>query len=430
MRLKYDKFFSILLFFIVLILIFTNGNKLIASTELTFYQTTLLNDFGVSIYYDHIQDLYIFTNNNNDEQILVDSSGLCIYKYTIVNLTKKLVVINQKLIVPEQLVFSFYKSFFIPIKNLSIYEFWYNQYKDNLEKNNKNDLQNDTKNDTKEEETKQEDKTHQKEEIEIEDQEEDDDSTQVQKDINAYYSYAQAKMVDFKVISFIILDAGHGGDDPGAVKGNLYEKDLTLKAVLGIKKVLEKKFPFLQIYLTRDKDVKVTLENRVKFANKYLTETKTGIFISIHANANPYSSKKSGIEVYYLDYDVIDEKIKDLVKYENKEVGESVLSIIINRLLNEQLIYESSKLANFCFESIKEGIKQIPAIFYKGAPFYVLAYSEMPAILVEMGYITNPNDVKIMNSDSFIDSLALALSKGIEKFIKEYTISEGFKKVQ
>ena len=144
----------------------------------------------------------------------------------------------------------------------------------------------------------------------------------------------------------------------------------------------------------------------------------------------PYSSKKSGLEIYYLDYDVVDEKIKDLVKYENKEVGDTFLGTIINRLLNEQLIFESQKLASFLFSDFKSSIKELQVSFIRGAPFYVLAYTEMPSVLIEMGYITNPNDLNVMQSDKFIESFAVSVSSGIEQFIKEYTISEGFKKIQ
>ncbi len=441
-------YFEFFLFFLILFLFFPSN--LSASTNLTFFHTTLYEDFGISISYDYIMDTYTFSKSGINENLLFDSSGICFYKYNVVNVSKKIIPINGKLIIPEQLIFSLYNIFFIPIKNKQIYDSWYLEYKKNLESND---------NTIKKEEEKKEDKINKEEEqtdkkdTDIKDNKENNDdkkdnktdednknqgdlkneqdnSTPVQKEKETFYSYAQAKMVDFKVISFIVIDAGHGGDDPGAIGSNVYEKDINLKAALKLKSILSAKFPYLSIYLTREKDTKLTLEERVKLANKYLAETKTGIFISLHSNANPYSNKKSGIEVYYLDYDIIDEKIKDLVKYENKEVGESLLNNIINRLLNEQLIFESSKLASYCFNNIKNNVKDINASFVKGAPFYVLAYSEMPAILIEMGYITNPNDVKIMLSDNYINLLGYSISLGIEQFIKEYTISEGFKKIQ
>ncbi|MCR4421058.1 MAG: N-acetylmuramoyl-L-alanine amidase [Exilispira sp.] len=435
-------------FFLIIFLLFSVN--LSASINLTFFNTTLYEDFGISISYDHIIDTYSFSKKGTNEILTFDSSGICFYKYNVINVSKKIVPINGKLIIPQQLIYSLYNVFFIPIKNKQIYDDWYLEYKKNLEKNdnelkkdqekkeeeivkeeNKTDKKdNDNKDNNEEKKDIQTDKTDEEKKNQEDKKNEQDNSTPIQKEKETFYSYAQAKMVDFKVISFIVIDAGHGGEDPGAVGSNVYEKDINLKVALKLKNILNSKFPYLSIYLTREKDIKLTLEERVKLANKNLSETKTGIFISLHANANPYSSKKSGIEVYYLDYDIIDEKIKDLVKYENKEVGESLLNNIINRLLNEQLIFESSKLATYCFNNIKNNVKDINASFVKGAPFYVLAYSEMPAILIEMGYITNPNDVKIMLSDNYINLLGYSISLGIEQFIKEYTISEGFKKIQ
>ncbi len=429
-KFKYNLFFAI---FLTIIITLFFSNNLFGSTELTFFQNILYEDFGIIISYDYILDNYIFSKLNINDKLIFDSSGICLYKYNIVNVSKKIASINGKLIIPEQLVFYFYNIFFIPIKNKEIYDNWYQQYKKNLENLDESNKQKEEKKDNEEKINKDEDQKDNKENKDSKKEDKnttDDNSTPIAKEKETFYSYAQAKMVDFKVISFIVIDAGHGGEDPGAVSNNIYEKDINLKMALKLKNILSSKFPYLSIYLTRDKDVKLTLEDRVKFANKYLSETKTGIFISLHANANPYSSKKSGIEVYYLDYDVIDEKIKDLVKYENKESETNLLNNIINRLLNEQLIFESSKLANFCFNQIKNNVKDINASFVKGAPFYVLAYSEMPSVLIEMGYITNPNDLKLMLSDNYLNLLGFSISLGIEQFIKEYTTSEGFKKLQ
>lgn len=433
MQLKYNYIFYLLLIISIIFLPFSI--KTLAQNNITFNYNLLLNDFEISIIYNHIEDIFILKKQNSVEQLLFDNSGLCIYKFKIINVSKKIMIINGNLIVPEELVYELYNQFFIPYKNKALYDQWYDEYRKNLIKITFDNQNNDNKEDKQEKQNKEDDKNNENKEDNTDKNEKEnkiikDDTTQIKKEMITFYSFAQAKMVDFKVISFIVIDAGHGGEQPGAVNGKVYEKDINLKAALYLKKVLTAKFPYLNIYLTREKDITLSLEERVKFANKYLTETKTGIFISLHANANPYSAKKSGIEIYYLDYDVIDEKIKDLVKYENKEATESILTSIINRLLNEQLIFESSKLANYCYNAIKEVVTGINVNFYKGAPFYVLAYSEMPAILVEMGYITNPDDLKIMLSENFLNSLSQSLSKGIEQFIKEYTISEGFKKIQ
>ncbi|NLJ04871.1 MAG: N-acetylmuramoyl-L-alanine amidase [Exilispira sp.] len=438
-------FILLFLLFISLLFIFLSSfsQTIIAKDFECFNQKILFDDFKIDIKYDPILDQYIFINLVNNDRLVVDSSGICVYKYTIVSLTSEILIIDNQFVLPDELVFKLYKKFFVPVENNSVYDSWFQDYlslvsqkaiqsikdetkidknnaKDGIDKENEQNTQ-DNENSTNDDSAKV-DKSNSSNQNTKE--------NQVQKDLNTFYSFAEAKIVDFKVISFIIIDAGHGGTDPGAIKGKVYEKDINLKVALKLKKILQGKFPYLNIYMTRENDSNISLEDRVKFANKYITESQNGIFVSLHSNANPYSSKKSGLEIYYLDYDVVDEKIKDLVKYENKEVGDTFLGTIINRLLNEQLIFESQKLASFLFSAFKSNIKEIPISFVRGAPFYVLAYTEMPSVLIEMGYITNQNDLNAMQSDKFIDSFAISVSSGIEQFIKEYTISEGFKKIQ
>jgi|GEM_PF-802347 N-acetylmuramoyl-L-alanine amidase len=249
-------------------------------------------------------------------------------------------------------------------------------------------------------------------------------------DIKNYYDYAKKEIIEFKKIKYIIIDPGHGGKDPGAVVGNLKEKDINLKISLFLRDELIKKFPDLKIVLTRTDDKYLSLEERVKFVNSFISKEYTGIMISIHCNSNPFSNKSNGLEVYFLDYQIADEKIKNLVseenKSENKESNED-FNFFVNRILNENLIYSSNYLAKLIFESFKNKNSIISPNKISGAPFYVIAYSEMPSVLIELGYLTNPNDSKNILSTKFINDFINSVVEAISFFINKYNITKGFK---
>jgi len=218
-------------------------------------------------------------------------------------------------------------------------------------------------------------------------------------------------------VKTIMLDAGHGGKDPGAISHGIKEKDINLRMVKILGKLLKEK-GFRVIY-TRTTDTFIPLEERTAMANS----KKADLFISIHCNAHR-SSKVKGLEIYYLNLT----KSKDALRVAAREnaVSEksiSDLQLILTELMLNSKISESRDLANLVRKRcIQKAKKVYPSLLDHGvreAPFYVLMGAKMPAILVEIGYLTNPYDRKKMTSYSYLSTLAQGLVQGILAYKQE-----------
>jgi N-acetylmuramoyl-L-alanine amidase len=221
----------------------------------------------------------------------------------------------------------------------------------------------------------------------------------------------------------IIIDAGHGGKDPGAIGRNgLREKDVMLKlANLLAQKVKEKLK--CQTVLTRGKDVFLPLEKRTAIANM----KKGDLFISLHTNAHK-DRKCMGIETYFLNI-ALDEDSMNVAARENATSTKNIsdLQMILNDLMLNTKINESSRLARFVHKGlIKELRKKYNKVQSRGvrqAPFYVLIGAEMPAILVEVGYITNSIENRRLYSESYLKRVASGIVKGIDLYIKDMELA-------
>lgn len=218
-------------------------------------------------------------------------------------------------------------------------------------------------------------------------------------------------------VKTIMLDAGHGGKDPGAISNGIKEKDINLRMVKILGKLLQEKG--FKVLYTRTRDVFIPLEERTALANSQ----KADLFISIHCNAHR-SSKIRGLEIYYLNLT----KSKNALRVAAREnaVSEksiSDLQLILTELMLNSKITESRDLANLARKQCVQKVKPIYASLLdhgvKEAPFYVLMGAKMPAILVEMGYITNPQDRKQLTSYSYLKTLALGLVEAILQYKKE-----------
>ncbi|KPA13439.1 cell wall hydrolase [Candidatus Magnetomorum sp. HK-1] len=220
-------------------------------------------------------------------------------------------------------------------------------------------------------------------------------------------------------IKRIVIDAGHGGKDGGAVgffKG-VYEKDI----VLSIAKRLEQKILQhiqCEVILTRSNDHFLPLDKRSDIANS----NKADLFISIHTNAHPNHSVY-GIETYYLNLTTDDDAIR-VAALENEVSGKKMsdLDTILHDLMQNAKINESSRLAghvqNSVFQHLKKYYQFIKDNGVKQAPFYVLMGAEMPAILIEIGFISNQRDCRRMTNPAFQNHLCDAIVKGINDYIK------------
>jgi N-acetylmuramoyl-L-alanine amidase len=217
----------------------------------------------------------------------------------------------------------------------------------------------------------------------------------------------------------IIIDAGHGGKDPGAVGRNgMREKDIVLKLARILEREIRDKL-HCQPVLTRDKDVFLPLEKRTAIANI----EKADLFISLHVNAHKHINVQ-GLETYFLNI-ALDEDSMNLAARENATTAKNIsdLQVILNDLMLNTKIHESSRLAQFVHKGmmgeLKRGYGSIQNRGVRQAPFYVLIGAEMPAVLVEIGYITNSVECKRLRSNSYLTKVASGIVTGIERYIKD-----------
>jgi N-acetylmuramoyl-L-alanine amidase len=218
----------------------------------------------------------------------------------------------------------------------------------------------------------------------------------------------------------VVIDAGHGGNDPGAIgAGGVREKDVVLDIAKKVKRTLEAKGGY-EVYLTRNKDKSLTLEGRTMVAN----EKGADLFISVHANAHK-SRSVSGLETYFLNITNEKESLKVAAR-ENKisvrrmQKDRSEKEVILASLQLDNNVHESRKLANLIQgEMVSVVDKRYPRVNdlgVKNALFYVLVGAKMPSALVEVAFITNPTEAKRLKSKAYREHLANGIAKGIGKY--------------
>lgn len=222
-------------------------------------------------------------------------------------------------------------------------------------------------------------------------------------------------------VSRIIIDPGHGGRDygaPGYLKG-VHEKDVVLQISRRLAKKIRKELKY-EVYLTRDRDKYLTLEERTAIAN-----TKNAdLFISIHTNSHK-NHRAYGIETYFLNLATDDDAIR-VAAMENATSTKNIsdLQSILSDLMQNAKINESSRLANYVQVSMVRHLKnkrysRIKDKGVKQAPFYVLLGAQMPAVLVETSFISNPRECKRLITPQYQERLCEAIIKGIKTYIRE-----------
>ncbi len=226
----------------------------------------------------------------------------------------------------------------------------------------------------------------------------------------------------------VVIDPGHGGKDPGCVyAGGIQEKHVVLKLAKALALKIEKELQ-CEAVLTRVDDTFLPLERRTAFANM----KKGDLFISLHINAHKQAGI-AGLETYFLNM-ATDEQAVLVAARENStsEKNLSDLQTILNDLMLNTKISESSKLAHQVhkgmFNRLKKSYQGVKSLGVKQAPFYVLIGAEMPAILVEMGFITNPTERKRLLSRAYLEALAQGIVEGIADYIA--SIDLAFKQTQ
>lgn len=217
----------------------------------------------------------------------------------------------------------------------------------------------------------------------------------------------------------VVVDAGHGGKDPGAVGANKrYEKVVAFKTTKYLESILKKRG--YKVFLTRNSDKFIKVRNRPIIANK----KKADIFISIHANAVPKHKRNQikGIETYFLS-PARSERAKRVAARENQtdiKAMSNSTKLAFLESLNRPRITASHKLAidvqkNMLYNARKQ-YKDTVDMGVREGPFYVLVGAQMPSILIELGFISHPIEAKRLYQSSYQKKLALGVANGIDAY--------------
>lgn len=216
-------------------------------------------------------------------------------------------------------------------------------------------------------------------------------------------------------INRIVIDAGHGGKQPGAIsESGVSEKDITLDIALRVHRLLDKA-PF-EVLMTRQDDRTMTLEKRVAFANS----NRADLFISIHINwTEPREIRP--LETYFVGPSDDPATIK-LASMENQESGYSLSEYrrVLEKIYIDTRRDESRNLAKNIHAELYQALKAVnPTLDNRGvrtAPFLVLVGTEMPAILLEVSTLSNEEEVELLIDPDYREKIALAVSRGIGSY--------------
>jgi N-acetylmuramoyl-L-alanine amidase len=246
-----------------------------------------------------------------------------------------------------------------------------------------------------------------------------DDPPRLVLDFNRPSEPAPGSRPNVAPLRTIVLDAGHGGHDSGAVgPGGLMEKELVLDVTRRVARLLETHLG-VKVVLSRDSDQFITLKDRTSFANR----ERADLFVSIHANAHRVVASE-GVEVYFLSSEATDNAARQVAAAENSVVqlekpgngraaGKSdIVKTMLWDLAQAEFQTESSRLAETVLDSMSQALR-IPNRGVKQAGFYVLGGAAMPAILVEIGFVTNPKEERRLKDSKYRDEIARAIFSGL-----------------
>jgi N-acetylmuramoyl-L-alanine amidase len=220
----------------------------------------------------------------------------------------------------------------------------------------------------------------------------------------------------------IVLDAGHGGQDTGAVgPSGLTEKELVLDVTRRVAKLVEEQLK-IKVLLTRDDDNFITLRDRTTLANR----ARADLFVSIHANAHRHAV--SGVETYFLSSEATDNAARSVAALENSVIEleapsprarTDFVKAILWDLAQSEFQVESSRLAEIVQDSMTQSLR-IPNRGVKQAGFYVLGGAAMPAVLIEIGFVTHPQEERKLRESRYRDEIARAIFAGIVEYKRHW----------
>ena len=223
----------------------------------------------------------------------------------------------------------------------------------------------------------------------------------------------------------VMIDAGHGGKDPGTSgEDGCHEKQYTLEIANRLAGILRQN-PRYRVFLTRDADYFVTLDNRTLMANR----DRADIFVSIHINWSSDPDTR-GITTYFLNW-TNDKEANRVAARENQismrrmKAARTQLGSILASLQLDSKRNQSLELANYVEEKVTGLVRRAhpgeETLGVKGAIFYVLIGDKMPAILVEVSFLSNPRDERLLQEPSYIDTVAKGIAAGIEDYFRHRT---------
>jgi N-acetylmuramoyl-L-alanine amidase len=231
---------------------------------------------------------------------------------------------------------------------------------------------------------------------------------------NANGNFSMARQLGLGV-SRIVLDAGHGGHDPGARANGISEAELVLDVTLRLRTLLEKQ-PGFEVTLTRDKDVFVPLEERTAIANREGAD----LFLSIHANASRNLSAR-GIETYFLNF-ASNPDAAAVAARENSASGramhhlpEIVRAIALNNKIDESRDF-ASMVQSAMIRRLSGRHKEIRDLGVKQAPFVVLIGATMPSVLAEISFVTHKQEAALLKTPAYRQQIAESLLDGILRY--------------
>ncbi len=220
-------------------------------------------------------------------------------------------------------------------------------------------------------------------------------------------------------ISRIVIDAGHGGYDTGTIgPTGLMEKDLCLDVALRLGKLIEQKLPGADVVYTRSDDTFIPLEERTRIAN----DAKADLFVSIHANSSPDHGAR-GVETYYLNLKGSPEAM-EVAARENAVSQEGIhdLEDLVKKIARTEKIDESKEFAEDVQESLSKRIQRTARpVRNRGvrkAPFVVLIGADMPSILTEISFLSNPSDEQLMKKPEHRQHIAEGVFQGVAAYLE------------
>lgn len=222
----------------------------------------------------------------------------------------------------------------------------------------------------------------------------------------------------------VVLDPGHGGKDPGAIgQAGYYEKDAVLAISLKTAEYL-REHSGLTVLLSREDDTFLALGERTQFAN----DQEADLFVSVHANSSPKMDRIGGYKMYFLS-DAKNEADDRIAKMENAAIefeegpdaGTDLLQSVLRDMINNEYLKESQDLSIKLEEAFRAGLPNLESL-HTGvgqANFYVLNGALMPAVLVEVCFISNSDEEKLLQDDKFHTQVAQAMGRAILRFRKK-----------